>query len=188
MNDSFFEFIMSLAPFSEIELNNAKDLFKILILQKNEFFVKAGHYSDRIAFVQSGLLRSFFTTKEKEVTTFFALHGSVCLDAHSFFGLKQSQESIQALMKSELLVINREDLYSLYEENWKWQQVGRLLVEKYFVASEERTIALQSQTAHELYEQFVAEFPDVVQMVPQHYIASYLGITPETLSRVRHIK
>jgi CRP-like cAMP-binding protein len=130
MNDSFFEFIKSLAPFSEIELNNAKDLFKILILQKNEFFVKAGHYSDRIAFVQSGLLRSYFTTKEKEVTTFFALHGSVCLDAHSFFGLKQSQESIQALMKSELLAINREDLYSLYEENWKWQQVGRLLAKQ----------------------------------------------------------
>jgi len=188
MTNPFFEFITSLAPFSEVELNNAKDLFKIIILQKNEFFIKAGHYSDRIAFVQSGLLRSYFTTKEKEVTTFFALHGSVCLDAHSFFGLKQSQESIQALMKSELLVINREDLYSLYEENWKWQQVGRLLVEKYFVASEERTIALQSQTAHELYEQFVADFRDIVQMVPQHFIASYLGITPETLCRVRHLK
>ena len=188
MNDFFWGFLRSLAPFSEIELDNAKVFFKIIILQKNDFFVKAGHFSDRIAFVQSGLLRSYFTTNEKEVTTFFALPGSVCLDAHSFFGLKQSQESIQALMKSELLVINREDLYSLYEENWKWQQVGRLFVEKYFVASEERTIALQSRTAHELYEQFVVEFPDVVQMVPQHYIASYLGITPETLSRVRHIK
>ncbi|MCU0474004.1 MAG: Crp/Fnr family transcriptional regulator [Bacteroidales bacterium] len=188
MNNSFLELLKSLAPFSDVEQNNAMPFFKEITLQKNDFFVKAGHFSDRMAFVQSGLLRSYFITKEKEITTFFAIPGSVCLDAHSFFGLKQSQESIQALMKSELLVINREDLYSLYEENWKWQQVGRLLVEKYFVASEERTIALQSQTAHELYEQFVAEFPDVVQMVPQHYIASYLGITPETLSRVRHIK
>jgi CRP-like cAMP-binding protein len=177
-----------LAPFSDIELNNAMTFFEVIILQKNDFFVKAGHFSDRIAFVQSGLLRSFFTTKEKEITTFFALPGSVCLDAHSFFGLKQSQEYIQALMKSELLVINRKDLYSLYEKNWKWQQVGRLLIEKYFVASEKRTIALQNQTAHELYEQFVADFQDVVQMVPQHFIASYLGITPETLCRVRHLK
>jgi CRP-like cAMP-binding protein len=188
MNDFFSGFLKSLAPFSETELDAAKALFKIITLQKNDFFVKAGHFSDRIAFVQSGLLRSYFTTNEKEVTTFFAQHGSVCLDAHSFFGLKPSQESIQAIIKSELLVIYREDLYSLYSENWKWQQVGRLLIERYFVASEERTIALQSKTAHELYEQFAAEFPDVLQMVSQHYIASYLGITPETLSRVRHIR
>ena len=184
----FLGFLKSLAPFSEIELNAAKALFKIIILQKNDFFVKAGHFSDRIAFVQSGLLRSYFTTKDKEVTTFFALPGSVCMDARSFLVMKQSLESIEALVTSELLVIDRKDLYTLYHENWKWQKVGRLLLEKYFIASEERTIALQSLTAHELYEQFVAEFPDVVQMVPQHYIASYLGITPETLCRVRHIK
>jgi len=188
MNISFLELLKSLAPFSDIELNNAKAFFKVLILQKNDFFVKAGHFSDRIAFVQSGLLRSYFTTKEKEITTFFALPGSVSMDARSFLVMKQSLESIQALVRSELLVIYRKDLYTLYHENWKWQQAGRLLVEKYFIASEERTIALQSQTAHELNEQFAAEFPDVVQMVPQHYIASYLGITPETLSRVRHIK
>jgi CRP-like cAMP-binding protein len=188
MNNSFYELLKSLAPFSDIELNNAKPFIKDLTLQRNDFFVKAGHFSDRIAFVQSGLLRSYFTTKEKEITTFFALPGSVSMDARSFLVMKLSLESIQAIVKSELLVIERKDLYTLYYENWKWQQVGRLLLEKYFIASEERSIALQSQTAHELYEQFVAEFPDVTQMVPQHYIASYLGITPETLSRVRHIK
>jgi len=67
MNDFFWGFLRSLAPFSEIELDNAKVFFKIIILQKNDFFVKAGHFSDRIAFVQSGLLRSYYTTKEKEI-------------------------------------------------------------------------------------------------------------------------
>jgi CRP-like cAMP-binding protein len=135
--------------------------------------------------VKSGLLRSYFTLNNKETTTFFARPGTLTVDLHSFLRKIPSNESIKALEDSEVFYIKSNSLYNIYEGNWKWQQVGRLLMEHYFVESEERTIRLQSKSAHELYEYFVAKHPDVVRLAPLAHIASYLGMTPETLSRVR---
>jgi CRP-like cAMP-binding protein len=185
MNDIFIEFLKNLAPFSEVELKQALPFFKTVTIKKNDFFLKAGHLSDRIGFVKSGFLRSFIDMKNKETTIFFALPGSIILDLHSYLQNKPCRESIQALEYTELEIISKNDLYFLYNGNWKWQQVGRLLLEFYFITTEERAINLQCLTASELYEKFIVEYPEVIKTVPLNYIASYLGITPETLSRVR---
>lgn len=174
-----------MAPFSDEELEEALELFDIVHLAKNDFFNKAGIISDRIGFVNSGLLRSFYNLKGKEATTFFLPSGTVAASLVSFLQRKPAIENIQALEDSEMMVVNRKNLMSLYDENWKWQQVGRVLIETYYIKMEQRSISLQNQTAKERYDAFTREYPEVLRSAPQNQIASFLGIAPETLSRIR---
>ena len=152
MNEALKNLFKSLAPFTEEDLEIARPYFTTETFQKNDFFSKAGRISDRIGFVNSGLLRSFYTIKGKETTTFFLLPGSVAAALPSFLQMKPAMENIQALETSELIVIDRKDLLGLYNENWKWQQVGRVFIEKNYIKMEERLISLQSQTASGRYE------------------------------------
>lgn len=185
MNVILSNFFKSLAPFTEEELNKASKYLKPVDLKKNEFFSKAGKVSERIGFVTSGVLRSFYTINDKETTTFFQVPGSVAAALQSFLQEKPAIENIQALVNSELLTMHRRDLYLLYEEDWKWQQVGRVLMEEYYLHMEQRIISLQSQSAQERYSHFADNYPELLISVPLQHIASYLGISPETLSRIR---
>ena len=188
MDEDLKIFLQAIAPFDEAELEKAAVHFNYQLIKKCNFFLKAGHYSDRIGFVRSGLLRSYFTANNKETTTFFASPGTIVVDLHSFLQEIPSIESIHALEDTEVLYIKRKPLYFLYHEDWKWQQVGRVLMETYFIASEERTIRLQNKTARELYQNFVELHPEVLRSASLSHIASYLGMTPETLSRIRKCK
>jgi CRP-like cAMP-binding protein len=188
MYDALKNLFKSLAPFNEDDLEIALPFFKLDTFQKNEYFSKAGRISDRIGFVNSGLLRSFYTIKGKETTTFFQRPGTLATALPSFLQMKPALENIQALETSELIVIDRKDLLKLYDENWKWQQVGRVITEQYYIIMEKRLIALQSQSAQERYENFLLEYSDLLKTVPLYYIASFLGISPETLSRIRNTK
>lgn len=175
----------TLAPFTDEEWEEALPLFEVIEIAKNDYFNKAGIISDRIGFVKSGLLRSFYNVKGKEATTFFLTPGTIAASLLSFLQRKPAIENIQALEDSELIVINRKNLLSLYDENWKWQQVGRVLIETYYIKMEHRSISLQNQTAKERYDAFIKEYPQVIKSAPQNQIASFLGIAPETLSRIR---
>ncbi len=188
MSENFKNMLLSLAPFTEQELEEAFLFFKPELIRKNEFFSRAGGFSDRIGFVERGLLRSFHTIKEKEITTFFLLSGSIAAALRSFSHMKPAIENIQAIIDSELIVINRKNLFRLYEANWKWQQVGRVIIENAYIDMEERSIAFQSMSAQERYIKLLQQSPSIIKYVPLHHIASFLGISPETLSRIRSQK
>jgi len=185
MNEALKNLFLTLAPFNEQEMKDAAPFFTAESCEKGTYFSRAGKVSDKIGFVVKGLLRSFYDIKGKETTTFFQVPGSVAAALLSFLQEKPAIENIQALENSELIVISRNDLMHLYQENWKWQQVGRILIENYYVRMEQRLISMQSRTAQERYEQFCSDFPHLIQSVPQYYIASFLGMSPETLSRIR---
>jgi len=188
MNEALKRLLKSIAPFSNQELDDVQHLFTFETLKKDEYFCKAGRISDRIGFVKSGLLRSYFTIKDKETTTFFQTPGSLATALLSFLQMKPALENIQAMEGSELIIIAKRDLLNLYDQNWKWQQVGRIVIEQYYIKMEQRLIILQSQSAQERYEYFLKEYPELIQSVPLYYIASFLGMSPETLSRIRKIK
>ena len=185
MDKALKNLFKSLAPFTEEELDSASPLFYSKTYCKNEFFSKAGIISDKIGFVRIGLFRSFYHIKGKETTTFFQVPGTVVAALLSFLSMKPAIENIQALEDSELVIIRKSDLLHLYNENWKWQQVGRILIESYYVKMEQRLIAMQSLSAQARYRDFLEEFPELIQSVPLYYIASFLGMSPETLSRIR---
>ncbi|MDX2432120.1 MAG: Crp/Fnr family transcriptional regulator [Bacteroides sp.] len=185
MNQLIPDILKAFAPFTDYEIETAEPFLRTVSIKKGSFFSKAGMITDRVGFVSQGLLRSFYTIKDKETTTYFLQVGSFAAALLSFLQMKPAVENIQALEDSELIVISRKDLFKLYDENWKWQQVGRVLIENYYVIMEQRSIGLQSLSAQERYAIFLKEFPDVIKSVPLHQIASFLGITPETLSRIR---
>lgn len=185
MNEALKKLFLSLAPFSDDELNEALPCFQSESLQKGQYFVKSGRIADRIGFVNQGLLRSFYNIKGKETTTFFQLPGTLASALASFLQMKPALENIQAMEDSELIIIQRKDLLRLYNESWKWQQVGRVITENYYVLMEKRLIALQTLTAQERYKMFLQDYPELLNTVPLYYIASFLGISPETLSRIR---
>lgn len=186
--ESLKSLFLTLAPFSGEELDKAMGHFYTESLEKSEYFCRAGRIADRIAYVREGALRSYYMINKRETTTFFQLPGSIAVALPSFLQMTPSIENIQALEPSELLVIHRKDLYGLYGENWKWQQVGRILMEQYYIQLESHMISLQSHSATERYEQLIARQPEVFQHVQLQFIASYLGISPETLSRIRKSK
>jgi CRP-like cAMP-binding protein len=185
MDNDLKDFFSSLAPFNEKELVDASVYFHPLYLKKKEYFCRQGSMSRQIAFVKQGILRSYFTIGEKENTSFFQLPGTIVVALRSFVMKKESQENIQALTDAELISISREDLYALYTGNWKWQQVGRVLIESYYIFQEKRMLMQQNLSAQERYLDFSASHPEVLQSVPLQYVASYLGVSPETLSRIR---
>jgi len=188
MNDALIQLFKKMAPFSDTELFAAQEFFYSEIIKKEKYFSKAGRIADRIAFVNSGLLRSHYTINDKETTTFFQMQGSLATALPSFLQMKPAMENIQALEDSELIIIERKNLLKLYDGNWKWQQLGRVLIENYYIKMEERLIVLQSQSAQTRYEYFLKEYPELILSVPLYYIASFLGMSPETLSRIRKNK
>jgi len=177
--------LKSVAPFTNEELREVFGLFRQEIVRKNGFVSKEGLICDRLAFIRTGLMRSFFNIKGKETTTYFLGPGSIAVAMSSFIEMKPAFENIQALEDSEVLILSKEKLESLYSKSWKWQQTGRRIIEQYYVVMEKRSIGLQTLSAKERYDALMKEHPGLLLKVPLHYVASYLGISPETLSRIR---
>ena len=185
METDIKHFFRLLAPFSEEELQEAGKFFFTEYLRKKDLFCQEGQVCQKVAFVKHGILRSFFTNGDMESTTFFQVPHSIAVALKSFVEKKPAQENIQALLDTEIIAILRNDLYQLYAGNWKWQQVGRMVIESYYIKQEQRMLMIQSVSAKERYQQFLRSYPEVIRKIPLHYVASYLGISPETLSRIR---
>ncbi len=177
--------LKSVAPFTNDELEEAFGLFREEVIRKNGFISKEGLICDRLAFVGSGLMRSFFNIKGKETTTYFLGPGDIAVAMSSFIDMKPAFENIQAIEDSRVLILSKENLEALYRKSWKWQQTGRVIIEQYYVVMEKRSIAMQTLSAKERYDELMKEHPGLLLKVPLHYVASYLGISPETLSRIR---
>ncbi|MCB9231893.1 MAG: Crp/Fnr family transcriptional regulator [Bacteroidia bacterium] len=154
---------------------------------KGDFFVRSGDHCQYLGFLLDGVARVFLIEKDKEFSSFFNFGNRnplVCSFA-SFLNDEPSRESIHFLEDSALLLIRKDQLDSLYEGSFNLQKLGRLMAEHNYVLALERIYSLQFLTAPERYDLMLRIYPNLINRIPQHHIASYLGITPESLSRVR---
>jgi CRP-like cAMP-binding protein len=170
---------------NEEEFNRSVPYFKFKELKKGEYLCKEGYVCRKIAIVKSGVLRSFYNYDGQELTTFFNMEKTLATALRSFLKEVPAHENIQAITDVELIYISKEDMNRLYDNVPAWNKIGRIVMEHLYVKMEERSISLQNKTAKERYLEFMKEFPGVVNRVPLQYIASFLGIAPETLSRIR---
>jgi len=185
MND-FKEYLNKIIQFTEEEMDLFTSLFSEKQLKKNEYFALAGEYSSKLAFKLSGIVRAFYRNDQGNEynKTFFSKNGFI--GAYSSLVTNQkNQINIQCLTDSSFFIADFSEIKKLYDANPKIERLARILAEHFFVSKEKREIDLVTLDASERYEIFQKEHPNLENLIPQYHIASYLGITPTQLSRIR---
>jgi len=186
MKENLKKFIRQIAGISDAEFEESSVFFKERRLEKGDYFVMHGKICRQIAFVNKGTLRTFYLNhKAEETTSCFCTSNHFTSSYRSFILQQPSLLSVQALEPTELLVIEYEDLQKLYSSSMVWERVGRLLAEKEYVVMEKYAAILNNETAKEKYLRLLNEQPSVLQKASVAQIASYLGVTRRTLSRIR---
>jgi CRP-like cAMP-binding protein len=178
-------FLNSIHPLNPNTQDYLIEKLKWIEVPKKNFILKEGHICFNIYFINTGLLRCFYTKEDKEISSWFMKEGDVIISVESFFNQLESKENIQALEDCLLFYVSYDELQYAYKNFPDFNTIGRILTQKYYQLSEQRLYSLRMQRAVERYLFLVDHFPQIIQRVPLKYIASYLGITEETLSRIR---
>lgn len=156
---------------------------------RKHLLLRPGETARRLYFIRSGFLRAYFIDEHgKECTTWFMGKGDLMISVYSFFTQKPAHEYIEVLQKSKLQSISWQQLNAYYADFPQGNLLGRIVTQKYYIMSEERAIFLRTQTPVLRYEKLLEQHPDIEQQTSQTNIASYLGISRETLSRIRRKK
>ena len=155
------------------------------IIEKGKFLHRPKRVCNETYFIKSGLLRIFYKKGDKEITDNFSAENEWITSIYSFMKNVSDNCYIEALEKSELISINIEDLEKCFQDFPEMERFGRILISNYFVQQSERIISLQFHTAKERYQYFYKTSRNKLSRVPLGMLASHLGMTQETLSRVR---
>ncbi|MFC0776137.1 Crp/Fnr family transcriptional regulator [Terrimonas alba] len=156
-------------------------------LKKGQAFIAEGKREKNIAFVIRGNLRQYYTRNGEEKTTYFYFENHLMSSYMSCLTGQPSKLTIEALIDCDLLVFSYETLLSLYKQSRQWERFGRLLAEYLAIGLEERMVGLLMLGPEERYQQLIeSNKQKILERIPQHYIANYLGITPVSLSRIRN--
>lgn len=172
-------------PLEEVKAFAAKARLKKF--PKHELFVKEGETCRHLIFIHKGLFRYFLLHEGNDFTKDFALddQNPFCTAFTSFIRERPSEISIEALEDSEVWIWERGDVLSFFEKELHWIQFSKKMVEKLYFRKESRELSFLKDSPQERYQKLIVEFPGLIQRVPQYHIASYLGIAPESLSRIR---
>ena len=186
MYDIIFKHLEEKVKFTEIEKELIKTFFKPKKLKKRQFLVVEGHVCKYMAFVEKGLLKAYnIDEKGNEHVNQFAPEGWWTSDMNSFFSGEISFYSISAMEDSEVLLITNEDFENLTLQVPIMDRYFRLLFQNSLIKKERRLISSHTHNAEEKYKHILENNPDLIKRVPQNLLASYLGLSAETLSRLK---
>jgi len=183
--DLLFKTIQSVVPVSENELDEFADRFQVVSLKTDDYFAKEGEPSNRIGFIQKGMIRHFYVNDEEETTRWVSLEGEFIAVLSSFILQKPSNHYLQAIVPTELLVISKSDFDQMYRTSNMVQQLWLRVIEMTCLGFEDRIYQQLSADAEKRYLYMMKMWPQIIKNVPQKYIASMMGIKPESLSRLR---
>jgi len=161
------------------------DIVKAKRLKKKELLLEEGQTCNFIAFINSGVIREYSFQNGKETTVDFVSENQFITDYQSFIMQTPTMQYLEALTDVDLLILKKDGINSLFDRYKVWERFGRLIIERVFCGVEAKRKKIIATTHEEQYRDFAAAYPQIVQQVPQYYIASYLGVTPEHLSRIR---
>ncbi len=155
------------------------------MLPKNDFLLREGKLCHHLYFLEKGALRGFYNLDGKEITHWFGFENDFVTSFHSFTTGQAAVENIQLLEGSIVWAISKRQLTNLFNQHHEIERLVRIAYEKYYIRLEERFVNAQFKTARALYETLLQQAPHILERVPLGHIASYLGISQETLSRIR---
>lgn len=185
INDALKNYILAISSLSDESKDAFFSAFKTWNVTKEHFLVKEDQICNYIFFVAKGAVRIFYYKNEKQITEWIALDEEFLLSIKSFFQRSPSRLIIQTLEPSEIWGIHYDELTKLATTRHDIETWFRKLLSAALILSQSRMDSIQFESAHDRYEKLLSQHPNIIKRVPLTYIASFLGITLETLSRMR---
>lgn len=179
------EYINSYFEIEKKYLNNLTELFTVTTLSKDDYFSEIGKSCLMLSFVKNGYLRVYNYSDGKDITQWISSKGEFITDLSSLLFNTPARWNIQALTDCELYTINKENYKKIGELISEWDKLEKLFIAKCFLALEDRVYSFLSMSAEERFNMLFKSKSELFNQVPLHFIASMLGMTPETLSRIR---
>jgi CRP-like cAMP-binding protein len=177
--------IRQIISVSDDEAQLLQQLFTEKHIKKGEHFLTEGQVCRSVAMIKSGLVRYYINDDGNEDTYSFGSEGDFVCDYESFLPQVSSNKNIQALEHTSLYVISHDGLQQLYKGLKEGERLGRLAIEQVFVNTIQQLSSFYNDSPEIRYQRFLKTFSAISQRVPQYYIASYVGIKPQSLSRIR---
>jgi len=185
MFDNLKSFCSQFLPFSAAELAMIDVYFELLEVPRKGMIQEAGRVCDFLAFIDQGAVRHFHVKEGEERCCDLSFENSWVTDFASFNSGKTGVMHLQALENCRLFVIKKPQLMQLYAANQHFERFGRRMAEQVAERASDIAMSLSSEKPAERFEKLLAAQPDLFQRVPQKYIANFLGVSPESLSRIR---
>lgn len=179
-------YFKSLELFTDAEIDEIVQHGQLVTYNKGDYFLKEGEVSKSLAFINSGLFRSYYHDRSgNEITYCFSFPRSFTVAYTSYVLQEPSDIYIQALSPATLFVLPKISLDQFQQQNTNWLLFQKQMIDRYFMALERRVFEHQRENAENRYANLLKKHPEYIQQVPLQYIASYLGITLRHLSRIR---
>jgi len=185
---SFLDFLNKFIPLSQDEFNQL--ILPCIVkrkFEKKSIITQTGEVEEYINFIDSGLVRKYYKKENEEINTQISYEGHIIHAQESFHSRTPSEYTIETIEPSELTSITYECLERIYSTSEKMQRLGRLVITSTMVLKDKWQSQLVKLTPRERFLNFVSNHPELMQRVPQKYLASYLNIKPETFSRFKHM-
>ncbi|MBK7223982.1 MAG: Crp/Fnr family transcriptional regulator [Saprospiraceae bacterium] len=171
---------------TEKELKLIDSYFELIEIKKKDFLLQDGKICNFIGFIANGSIRHFHIKDGVEKTCDISFENSWVTDFQSFTHNTSCIMNLQAIEDTKVFIIKKENLYKLYNECSKYETFGRLMAEQVAQRATEIAMSLSSDKPEERFQNLIKNQADLFQRVPQKYIANFLGISPESLSRIRN--
>lgn len=172
----------NISPETECEIHKKT---RYIEKKKDDHLLKSGQTASSLFLLEKGIIRAYFIKNEKEINAWFGMENILIGSILPLYANKPSFENIQFLEDSEVYSISAEDLNDLYKTHPELNLIGRKVAEELCEILEERITSLHIESAEERYQSLIKMYPEILQRVSLGHIASHLGITQETLSRIR---
>lgn len=182
---TLFQYFKKFNPLSKEAENAIAEISSIVTIAKNKDLQPIGHTCKTIYFIKKGVARIYYYMDGIDITEGFFFENSIIARVESLFTGKPSRKAIQVLEDAEIVAINANLLFKLYDSFPEIERLFRKIFEAAYVDTVNRIEGIQFHTAEERYKALITETPNVLQRVPLKYVASYLGITQVSLSRIR---
>ena len=182
------QYLRSYMGVSDEDMGALVSVFRPQTLEKGDYFLRAGRIGDKLSFLREGLIRVFACHGDKEVTQWIAYRGTLMADLRGLVCDEPSAFTSQALTHCELYTIDKRDYLELPRRIERWPALERMLITRCFGFMETRVFSLLSMSGEERYSYLQGQNPDLFDTVPLKYLASMMGMTPESLSRIRKKK
>lgn len=179
------QYIQSYFGISDTDVSKVVELFEETTLSKGDYYVKAGHYCNQLSFIQEGFIRVWAETPHKEITQWISTPGYFITDLSSLIFKTTARWNLQAITDCKLYTIKQERYNQIHNLVDNWDELEKLFIAKCFLTLEDRVFSQISMTAEERYQQLFETNPSLFNQVPLQYLASMLGMSPETFSRIR---